>query len=531
MNLALPRRLAGPFGLLASVILAAPAAALTQLPTGFHEEIIVDGLDEPTGFAFLPDGRALVVEQRTAKVRLVVAGQIAATDPVVVVPNVEAADQEEGLLGIAVDPGWPQRPYIYVHYNYGLTPNIRISRFTCTGSLDNPIAQNLVADPASRYDILTDIPDDDVNHNGGTVRFGTDGMLYVSIGDDYAECAAQDTSALLGRILRLDVSGLPSGAGGPPAKSLLVPPGNPFSGPTDDARLTWAFGLRNPFRFQVDRANGQLFIGDVGLSSYEEIDWADAPGRDFGWPYLEGPVAGPVASCPGITPGTYTLPIVAFDRSIELGPAAIVSVGVYRRPAVPTGATFPLSYVGDYFYADYYHSYIRRLHFDGSSWQPAAPVPGQPDATNWALGYDACTDFAQAADGSLWSLHQFNNRYDPVSGHLRRIVPDGAPTAVRGAGPPAGARFQLAPPQPNPASGTVTLAFDLARPERVDLAVRDLQGRRVRALLAGTELPGGHHAAIWDGRDEAGRAAPAGVYFVELAAGGERTARRVAVAR
>ena len=99
---------------------------------------------------------------------------------------------------------------------------------------------------------MNDIPDNADNHNGGTVRFGTDGMLYVSLGEDAFPSAAQDTSTLRGVILRLDVSRLPDGPGSA-ARALVTPPGNPFGSTGGlNARLLWEYGLRNPFRLQVD---------------------------------------------------------------------------------------------------------------------------------------------------------------------------------------------------------------------------------------------------------------------------------------
>ena len=183
------------------------------------------GLNQSVGMALLPDSRIFVVEQRSANIRLVVNGALAAIDPVIHVPDVDADVLEEGLLGIAVDPGWPARPFIYIHYNHSLSPYIRVSRYTVGGDLGFTGDGSLTIDPDSRYHVLTGLPDDSPLHNGGTLRFGPDGMLYISIGDDYNPCKAQDLEELGGRILRVDVSGLPlSGGGGPPAKSLITPP-------------------------------------------------------------------------------------------------------------------------------------------------------------------------------------------------------------------------------------------------------------------------------------------------------------------
>src|SRR4029079_10063408 len=120
---------------------------------------------------------------------------------------------ERGLLSIAVDPGWPARPYVYVHHTQ--TGNvIRILRFTATGDLSNASSTNLTL--GSAYTVLGNLQDNAFNPNGGTLRFGNDGMLSLSLGDDATGCPAQDSTQLLGCILRFDVSRLPAGAGGPP---------------------------------------------------------------------------------------------------------------------------------------------------------------------------------------------------------------------------------------------------------------------------------------------------------------------------
>src|SRR6185436_11356626 len=116
------------------------------------------------------------------------------------------------------------------------------------GDLTNASDGSLTIDPTTRYDILTDIPDNAFNHNGGTVRFGPDGKLYISIGDDASSCQPQNLTILAGKILRLDISALPAGGGGPPAKSLITPADNPYVGNANaNAKLVGYWGLRNPF--------------------------------------------------------------------------------------------------------------------------------------------------------------------------------------------------------------------------------------------------------------------------------------------
>lgn len=491
-----------------------------NLPDGFAEELVVNGLELPVGMAFLPDGRLLVVEQKTARIRLVVGDSLAAIDPVTTVPDVRTDFFERGLLGVAVDPGFPVRPYVYVHCNDANAFVVRITRFTVGGDLAFAGNGSLTIDPATRYDVIASVPDNDDRHNGGTLRFGPDGMLYASFGEDHGGCAAQDTSGLRGVILRLDVSRLPPGPGGPPTPDLITPPGNPFPDGGVNARLIWAFGLRNPFRFGID-PSGVLTIGDVGQLTWEEVDRAPAGGLDFGWSRYEGPALYN-ASCALTLPDTP--PIYAYSRSLAPG-AAVICAGAYHAPA---GASrpFPSEYEGDVFFSDYYDGYLRRLKGGGDTWGLAPPVPGQPGPGLWAWGLGSVSDYAVGPDGSLWCCRQYVDPYAP-SGEIVRIVRT-ANTAVPGAEGPA-PRFAW--PYPSPARGTVHLAYTLAEPAEVELAILDLQGRIVRRLVPRAMETARSSVRIWDGRDDRGRALPAGIYLALLTAGGERVERRVALVR
>jgi glucose/arabinose dehydrogenase len=469
--------------------------------------------------AFLPDGRLLVVEQKSAKIRLFVNGTLSATDPVATLPGVRTSGAEQGLLGITVDPGWPARPYLYVHCDDNSGSWIRISRFTAAGDLAFTTDGLLTVDPATRYDLLNRLPDNASNHNGGTVRFGPDGMLYVSLGEDANRCAAQDSSFLGGKILRLDVSRLPAGAGGPPPFALLVPPGNPWgAAPDSGARLVWAQGLRNPFRFSVDPADGALYVGDVGENTWEEIDRIAGGGGNYGWPRREGPLTqSPTCPNPLVTG---LPPIYAYDRTGS--GASIIGGCVYRRPTgAPTG--LPSVYEGDYFFSEYYTGFLRRLTGSGASWSLAAPVAGQPSATDWGQGFDQVSDWAVGPDGALWYCRQSTN-YASNTGDIRRIVVTGNTSAPA---PPAPAGVEFAPPRPTPAVGRATLHYTLSTAARVSLAVFDAAGRRVRTLEPSQQKAADRYDVTWDGHDDDGRAVSPGLYVARLEVGERAIERRV----
>ena len=501
----------------ACLALAAPRAAPAQavLPTGFADQLVASGLSFPTGIAFLPDGRLLFVEQNSARIRLLVNDALAATDPVATVPSVRIGG-ERGLLGIAVDPGFPARPYVYVHCTDAAAFVARISRFTVGGDLAFTGNGSLTISTATRYDLIANVPDIYPNHNGGTLRFGPDGMLYASFGEDGADCAAQDTSGLRGVILRLDVSRLPPGAGGPAQRALITPPGNPFLNGGLNARLIWAFGLRNPFRFHIDPLNGALFIADVGATHWEEIDRAPGGGLDFGWERFEGPVLLD-PTCTLTQPETP--PIYSYDRFGMS--AAVISAGPYRPPA---GATrpFPGDYDGDYFFGDYYLGFLRRLKGSGTSWSVAPQAPGQADPTNWGTGLQQVSDYAVGPDGSLWFCRQFVNPSTPT-GEIRRIVRTSAVGVPRPLSAPGPA---FAAPFPSPSAGAIYFSYTLSEPSDVTLVILDLGGRVVRRLIGPERQEARAYDRVWDGRDDRGRALAPGVYRAVLTAGGRSLERR-----
>ena len=503
----------------AAVLALAARQASAQpavLPSGFTDQLVVGGLSFPTGMAFLPGGRLLFVEQFSARIRLLVNGALAATDPVCTVPSVRSGG-ERGLLGIAVDPGFPARPYVYVHCDDSQSFVIRITRFTVAGDLAFTGNGSLTIDPATRRDVITGIPDVNANHNGGTVRFGTDGKLYASFGEDGMGCAAQDTSGLRGVILRMDVSSIPAGAGSPPSHGLIAPPDNPFPNGGLNGRLIYAFGLRNPFRFQIDRLNGALFIGDVGQDTYEELDRAPVGGLDFGWERFEGPLLLD-ASCDLTLPAT--APIHYFQRTPD--PTAVISASIYRAPG---GATlpFPGEYDGNFFFSEYYSGFLRRLVGSGSSWSIAPPAPGQADPDNWGTGLVNVSDYAVGPDGALWFCRQFTS--GGSTGEIRRI----AHTATTGVPSPTASAPRFATPWPSPAAGDSHFSWTLSAPATVTLVILDLQGRVVRRLVGPEAEEAIAHARTWDGSDDRGRRVPPGVYRAVLSAGGQvlehRTAR------
>ena len=177
---------------------------------------------------------------------------------------------EEGLLGIAFPPDYADSGRFYVDYSAGPPRQNTLARFVGTGD---------IADPASEQ-ILIAIDDPSVKHNGGGLEFGPDGYLYWAVGDGGGggdpEGNGQDTEALLGKILRVDVSG----------DTYAIPADNPFAGGGGRPEI-FAYGLRNPWRITFDRETGDLWAGDVGQGTREEVDLIEL-GGNYGWNITEG---------------------------------------------------------------------------------------------------------------------------------------------------------------------------------------------------------------------------------------------------
>ncbi len=237
-------------------------------------------LQRPVHLAEVPDGsgRLVVVEQ---------AGRVRSFRPAARKPEgvlldlrrrVSTGGWEEGLLSIAFHPEFRRNRRYFVYYSAASPRRSVISRFTAEQT-------RLRTVPGSERVIL-EIRQPYANHNGGQLAFGPDGYLYIGLGDGGSggdpRGNGQNRKTLLGAILRIDVN---RAAGG---RAYAIPPGNPFAGARDGSRPEiWAYGLRNPWRFSFDRADGRLYAGDVGQNAVEEIDLI-RKGGNYGWNVMEG---------------------------------------------------------------------------------------------------------------------------------------------------------------------------------------------------------------------------------------------------
>jgi len=320
-------------------------------------------------------------------------------------------------------------------------------------------------------------------------------------------------------VLRLNVAALPDTGSGPPLKSLITPPDNPFPPANANAGLTFCFGLRNPFRFHIDPLTGLLFIGDVGQSTYEEVDQASG-GENFGWPFREGPLVRQPTGCTepgGSGSQTYDDPIFYYDRTDPPGGASIIG-GPRYRPVTGGACCFPSLYDGAVFFSDYYRGFLRVIKdTGGGTWAALDSVPGQPNATDWGSGYNYIGDYLEGPDGAIYYLKQ-----NP--GSLRRI----AYSNTSGIGDEVLRARSLAV-RPNPyLAGRCSLTIELAAGmESRRVSIYALDGSRVAVLTA----PAAGRVFTWDGRDRTGGPAPAGVYLVSAVGGAGRATGRIVLLR
>ncbi len=323
----------------AGLLLAAAFAAVGSA-RALDGQVVVNGLSSPLQLtAPLGDSRSFIVE-RTGMIK-VLSGSSVLPQPFLDLSGQVALGGERGLLGMAFDPDYATNGRFYVDYIDPTTLSTVVARYQVSAPGAN------TANEASAQVIMTiPQPAGRSNHKAGWIGFrpGDAQNLYIATGDgggSYDEDnLAQNGSSLLGKMLRVDVSG--SGAG------YAIPANNPFVGSAENRAEIWAKGLRNPFRNSFDRMSGDFWIADVGQGTREEINLeraGDPGGHNYGWRLREGTVQTP-GSAGGNAPGL-TDPVFDYAR-LELGGLGNTVIGgyVYRGPSIADAD-------GRYFFGDY----------------------------------------------------------------------------------------------------------------------------------------------------------------------------------
>ena len=329
------------------------------------------------------DTRLFVVE-KAGRIRIIKNGALLATPFLDITAQVSSGG-ERGLLGMAFTPNYATSGRFVVNYT-NTAGNTRVSTFRVSANAD-------VADPASEQIILA-VTQPFSNHNGGQVAFGPDGMLYIALGDGGSggdpQNLAQNLNSLLGKLLRLRI--LADG-------SAEIPADNPHVGQAGRRGEIWSHGLRNPWRFSFDPANGDLYIADVGQSALEEVNVATATsgggrGLNFGWRIMEGTSCfNPSSGCPT---GGLTLPVLTYGRSDG---CSITGGYVYRGTKV-TALT------GRYLYSDFCDGWIRSFQFaSGAATNPAQWPTLQVNGSVTSFGRDASGElYVMTSGGALYLI-------------------------------------------------------------------------------------------------------------------------------
>ncbi len=317
-------------------------ASLDEVEVELQE--VADGLSQPVKVVSAYDGNGrLFVVEKGGTIRIVLNGELNAEPFLDISERVGSEGSEQGLLGLAFHPDFPETSEFFVNYT-DVNGNTVISRFTVDGDTAN----------AGSEEVLLMLDQPASNHNGGHLLFGPDGYLYIGTGDGGGSGDqfgnAQNGQSLLGKMLRIDVDS---------ADPYGIPGDNPFVGNDDVRDEIWAIGLRNPWRYDFDAATGDLYIADVGQNMIEEVNvqpGASPGGENYGWPILEGTACFEASECDQTG---LVLPVTEYTHAQG---CSITGGNVYRGTRYPQMA-------GIYFFSDFCSGNLWGLVQANGEWQ------------------------------------------------------------------------------------------------------------------------------------------------------------------
>ena len=348
---------------------------------------VASGFNQPVGIISSGDGsdRLFIIEQAgIVKIYNSGDGSVNAAPFLNIISRVDSQGNEQGLLGLAFHPDYANNGYFYLNYTRRIgigQDNTVIARFSVSVENSN------IADSDSEFRLM-EIPQDSSNHNGGDLHFGPDGFLYIAMGDgggsNDQNGHAQDINSLKGKMLRIDVNA------GPAVQDELcgeiqnyaIPDNNPFVDGNGCDEI-WSYGLRNPWRFSFDRSSGDMLIGDVGQSGWEEINFESAGngGLNYGWSCREGAHD---FSFGNSCVSAYIDPVLEYENASG---CAVTGGYVYRGSAD--------AFSGYYFYGDYCSHKIWLAHNPGSGWVSS-------EWTAAAAVLASISSFGEAENGDLY---------------------------------------------------------------------------------------------------------------------------------
>lgn len=411
--------------------------AYSQLPE-LELELFSEGYSEPLDIANCGDGRLFIVER---------AGKIWISDPegnksaepfIDMTAKVNSTGGEQGLLGLAFHPNYVNNGLFYVNY-INAAGNTKISRFNVSAGDNNK------ADPLSEKVILK-VKQPFENHNGGCIKFGPDGYLYIGLGDggDAGDPYnnAQNPGQMLGKFLRIDVDS---------AVPYAIPSTNPFINTAGYLPEIWALGVRNPFRWSFDRLTGDLWIGDVGQNRWEEVNLqpaGSAGGQNYGWDCKEGDHKFRPLSCESTA--ALTDPIAEYPH--DGFDCTVIGGFVYR------GTDYPNMY-GKYIYTDFCSGRFRTIFNENGEWSNLIVAEEDPFAY---------VSFGEDSNGELYVA---NN----TAGVISRVIDVSMKKGLALIGKDYLSVF------PNPSTGQFTLIMQAATDETYTVEIRNLMGQLMYA--------------------------------------------------
>jgi glucose/arabinose dehydrogenase len=346
-------------------------------------DTVLTGLDHPLYVTTPPgDHNRLFIVERPGTIRIIKNGVLQAT-PFLDITAKVSTGAEQGILGMAFPPDYATSKYFVVYY---VNPSVQtvLSRFhVASASSDTALTGE---------DTLLTIQQPGGDHNGGMLAY-RDGYLYLSVGD--GGCCGdpsghgQDRTELLGSILRLTVG---------PTGPYQIPPTNPWAGLSAYRNELWNYGLRNPFRFSFDRQTGDMYIGDVGDNTREEIDFlphTSTGGENLGWRIMEGKECyGGGTSC---TMTGLTLPVWDYPHSDG---CSVIGGFVYRGAAIP-------ALRGTYFYLDYCAAWVEAFRMPN--------ILSTKRRYTWLDSNEFPNSFGEDADGELYITSESGNLFKLVA--------------------------------------------------------------------------------------------------------------------